>query len=235
MVGMNATLRREKTMDETLPRRSLAEHIDGTLRARPTSLRWLVALIIIFSMTYGLVMGSFSVDGHIRIRQMMYSSLKMPLLLLVTFAISLPSFFVLNTIMGMRDDFLIALRSVAATQAALTIVLASLAPITAVWYASSASYERAVMFNAAMFAMASIAAQWMLRRLYRPLIARDPRHRLLLRSWLLIYAFVGIQMGWLLRPFIGSPGVVTEFFRTASWGNAYVHVWDLLTTSIKGH
>ncbi|CAN5618364.1 hypothetical protein BH10PLA1_BH10PLA1_19010 [soil metagenome] len=222
-------------MTDALHRRSFAKHIDGTLRARPTSLRWLLAIIVTFSLAYGLVMGSFSIDGHMRAKQMLYSSLKMPLLLLATFAISLPSFFVLNTLMGVRDDFRIALRSVAATQAALSIVLASVAPLTAVWYASSASYERAVMFNAAMFALASIAAQWMLRRLYRPLIARDPRHRLLLRSWLMIYAFVGIQMGWLLRPFIGSPGVATTFFRAESWGNAYVVVWNLLTVAVRGH
>jgi len=177
-------------------------------------------------------MGSFSVDGHLRFKQMVYSGTKMPLLLLMTFAISLPSFFVLNTLMGVRDDFVTALRSVAATQACLTIVLASLAPITAAWYASSAVYERAITFNAAMFAVASLAAQWMLRRLYRPLIQRDPRHRLLLRCWIVIYAFVGIQMGWVLRPFIGNPNVPTQFFRSESWGNAYVVVWDLIAKSI---
>ena len=27
----------------------------------------------------------------------------------------------------------------------------------------------------------------------------------MLRTWLVIYVFVGIQMGWVLRPFIGDP------------------------------
>ena len=27
----------------------------------------------------------------------------------------------------------------------------------------------------------------------------------MLRTWLVIYVFVGIQMGWVLRPFVGSP------------------------------
>ena len=35
------------------------------------------------------------------------------------------------------------------------------------------------------------------------------------RIWLVIYAFVGIQMGWLLRPFISDADVSTEFFRAA--------------------
>jgi len=207
--------------------------IDRILRGQLASTRRLVVVIAIFSITYGLVMGSFTIDGHVRAKQILYSGLKMPLLLLVTFAISLPSFFVLNTLLGVREDFRSALRSVAATQACLSIVLASLSPLTAVWYASSAVYERAVVFNAVMFAIASLAAQWMLRRLYRPLIDRDPRHRLLLRLWLIIYAFVGIQMGWLLRPFIGHPGVATEFFRAESWGNAYVVVWGLIAKSLR--
>jgi hypothetical protein len=61
-------------------------------------------------------------------------------------------------------------------------------------------YEEATLFNALAFAVASGSGQVLLRRLYRPLIARDVRHRALLRLWLIIYAFVGIQMGWLLRP-----------------------------------
>ena len=27
----------------------------------------------------------------------------------------------------------------------------------------------------------------------------------MLRAWLGVYAFVGIQMGWVLRPFVGQP------------------------------
>ena len=27
----------------------------------------------------------------------------------------------------------------------------------------------------------------------------------MLRAWMVIYVFVGIQMGWVLRPFIGNP------------------------------
>jgi hypothetical protein len=73
----------------------------------------------------------------------------------------------------------------------------------------------------------------MLRRSYRPLIARQPRHRLLLVCWLVLYAFVGVQMAWVLRPFIGSPGTPVQFFRTDAWGNAYLVVgrmiWDALT------
>jgi len=45
---------------------------------------------------------------------------------------------------------------------------------------------------------------------------------------ILAYAFVGIQMAWLLRPFVGAPNTPVRFFREEAWGNAYVVVVKLL-------
>ena len=193
-----------------------------------------VGLLVAFGVFYGAVMGSFGGVGGGKVLQPLYSGLKVPLLLVVAFALSLPSFFVLNTLLGVRDDFPHVLRALAATQAALTVVLASLAPLTAFWYASSADYQQALAFNALMFAVASVAAQFLLRRWYRPLVLRNPRHRVLLRAWLLIYAFVGIQMGWVLRPFIGNPALPVRFFREGAWGNAYVEVLRIVWRQLSG-
>jgi hypothetical protein len=79
-----------------------------------------------------------------------------------------------------------------------------------------------------MFAVASMSAQWLLRRYYRPLIARHPAHRWMLRAWIFIYVFVGIQMAWVLRPFIGNPRLPVQFFREDSWSNAYVVVLEMI-------
>jgi hypothetical protein len=83
-----------------------------------------------------------------------------------------------------------------------------------------------------MFAVASLTAQAILRRHYRPLIVRDPRHRRLLRGWLALYAFVGIQMGWVLRPFIGEMDLPTRFFREDTWGNAYLKVLEMIANVV---
>jgi hypothetical protein len=166
------------------------------------------------------------------VRQPLYSGLKVPLLLLVTFGLSLPSFYVLNMLAGVGGDFAQSLRALVAAQAVLTIVLAALAPFTVLWYASFAGHDGAILFNAVMFGGASLSAQWVLRRYYRALVARNKRHRWLLRVWLIIYAFVGIQMGWVLRPFIGHPDLPVSFFREDSWSNAYVFlartVWKMV-------
>ena len=194
----------------------------------------LALVVVVFGLAYGAVMGTYAGPSGPRVTQMLFSAMKVPLLLLMTFAISLPSFFVLNTLLGVRDDFAAAVRALVATQAALTIVLASLAPITGLWYLSVAGYRHAILFNAAMFAVASFAAQFLLRRLYRPLIERNAKHRTLLRAWLVVFAFVGVQMGWVLRPFIGDPSKPTRFFREGAWGNAYVEVAKMVWIVLGG-
>lgn len=192
-----------------------------------------MALVTLGGAFYGFVMGAFggfSDDGPL---QMTYSAVKVPLLIVVTAALALPSFFVLNSLLGLRSDFAEVLRALAVTQTAVAVILACLAPYTALWYASTRNYQEATLFNAAMFAIASLAAQWVLRRRYGPLIARNARHRIMLRVWLGMYAFVGIQMGWVLRPFIGQPGRPVTFFREDAWSNAYVliiqMVWQVLS------
>lgn len=203
----------------------------------PSGSRWLgvglrTGLTLLCGAFYGAVMGSFGGVSGDRPLQILISAIKVPMLLLVTFGIALPSFFVLNTLLGLRSDFLAVVRALAGGQAGLTIVLASLAPYTLLWYASFADYAWALLFNGVMFAIATLTAQAILRSAYQPLIARDARHRMLLRVWLFLYAFIAIQMAWVLRPFVGSPGLPVRFFREGSWDNAYVIVARMLWEAV---
>ena len=50
----------------------------------------------------------------------------------------------------------------------------------------------------------------------------------MLYAWFFFYVFVGIQMGWVLRPFIGTPTDPVTFFRRHAWGNAWVRVVRLV-------
>lgn len=217
---------------------SLLSRADDILRGRtgPESARpsrRLAWCVLGCGSLYGAVMGSFGALVGGPSGQVLISAAKVPILLLATLVLCLPTFFVLNTLLGVRHDFGRALRAILGSQAGLTIVLASLSPFTALWYASSADYNAAILFNAAMFGLSAASAQWPLRRAYRPLIAANRTHQTLLRAWLVLYAFVGVQMAWLLRPFVGNPDLPVRFFRGGSWENAYVivarMVWDQLT------
>jgi hypothetical protein len=222
--------------------RTFFQAIDDFLRGRGVfapeaplagRLRWLVVMVVTCGPFYGAAMGTYSGLTAGRLHQLLYSGLKVPLLLLVTFLLCLPSFFVMNTVAGLRDDFGRVLRALIGTQSCVTVVLASLAPFTLLWYISCADYRLALLFNALLFGVASVAAQVIIRRYYGPLIRRSPRHRQMLRVWFVLYMFVGIQMAWVLRPFIGDPSLPVAFFRTEAWGNAYVVVAGLLAHAVR--
>ena len=175
-------------------------------------------------MGYGALMATFDGLGMERWVQMVYSALKVPILLAGTAAVSLPSYFVIQTLLGLRDDIADSLRALLAAQAVVAMTLIALAPLTLLWYASSTSYSGALVWNMAVFGVASLAGQVALRRFYRPLIARNPLHRRMLRLWIGVFAFTGIQLAWMLRPFVGAPGEPVVFVREGGWGNAYLEV-----------
>lgn len=197
-------------------------------RAAPPPWWWLSLMVMAFAPLYGAVMGTYYFVSAERLLQVMFSAVKLPLLLFATTALCLPGFVVLNTIAGLRDDFDAALRAIFAGQAGLSIVLASLAPLTRMWYFSEESYRGALLFNAAMFTIATLAGHLITFRYYRPLIAHNSAHRWLAYSWVVLYAFVGIQMGWMLRPFVGDPDMPVTFFRAEPFSNAYVVVARLI-------
>lgn len=222
--------------------------VDHVLRGRETAcsrtglpLTTVATLVVVCGLVYGLVMGSYAAiagerDWTAQGWQMAYSAVKVPLLIALTLLISLPSFWVLSTLLGLRDDFRQSLSAIVSAQAGLMIILSSLAPLTLLCYVSlsgPAAYSMAVLINAFFFGFSSVTAQRLLARYYRQLIQRNSRHRVMLRVWILVYAFVGIQSGYVLRPFIGSPARPITFFREEPFENAYVRVlgmvWEVLT------
>ena len=162
--------------------------------------------------------------------QMFYSAIKIPMLLSVTVCISMPFFFVANTLMGLRNDFRDAFRAIILAQAGLAIILCSLVPFLILIYTSvtTRGYGGAVLFNAFLFGVASLSAQVLLRVHYRPLIRRNAKHRVMVWVWIIVYAFVGIQVAWTARPFIGDTSTEITFFRNEPFSNAYMQVLKLV-------
>ena len=177
-----------------------------------------VALLCIGGAFYGAAMGSYS----LRPLQMLYSGVKVPILLSLSAVVCLPSFFVLNTLLGLREDFPAALRGVLASQATVAVALMALLPVVLFFYVSCAHYPAAIQANGFLFFLATLAGQRSLSRHYQPLVEKDPRHRIARRAWVVLYMFVAVQLAWVLRPFIGFPKLGVRFFREEAWSNAYV-------------
>ena len=188
-----------------------------------------VASIVILGGVFGAAMGSY---GDVRPLQMVYTAIKIPLLLLTSFTLTLPSFYALNALFGLREQFRESLRCILTAQVGITALLASLAPATVFWYAAVSGYPAAKLFNFTLFALGAGYGWMLLRRIQRTLSEHDRTHRLLIQIWIFQFAFVAIQLTWILRPFIGKPGWETRFLREKAWGNAYVELTQMMLKSV---
>jgi hypothetical protein len=189
--------------------------------------RPLFTTIVAAGSLYGAFMGSYACHSLERLQMVLFSAVKVPLLIFATTGVCLPAFFVFNTVAGLRDAFGRAMRAIVAGQAATALALASLAPVVRFLYLSGIAYRPALIANSLLFTLATLAGQHVLACHYRRLIDEHPRHRLMIRLWLALYAFVGTQMGWMLRPFVGAPDVAVTFFRDEPFSNAYVAIAHL--------
>ena len=203
--------------------------------ARPTGAAGrLTVVAVVASACYGAAMGSFAAVHGGPALQVAYSAIKTPMFLLVTFALTMPSYAVVSTLLGLRRDLPAAMAALLAGQVAIAITLLSFAPLLLFVYICADAYNAAVLFNGLIFALASLGAQRPLRRRFVPLLRRSRAHRWLLRVWLAVYVFTGVQMGWALRPFVGSPTASVVFYRGGEWDNAYVIVTKIIWRCIGG-
>jgi hypothetical protein len=208
----------------------LFESVAFPLAGRRPTAKELTLLIAIASPLFGLAMGSFDLTGD-RWLYPLFAAIKMPLMIATTWLVCLPGFVALCSVLRLREDLRECLRAIACGQAAVACALASFAPVLVFAYVSGLSHRWALLVSGGMFAIATIAGQVVMLRRWRPLINRrgeGGRHRLLLLYWITAYIFVGIQTGWMLRPFVGTPGVAPTFVRQEPFSNAYIVVAELI-------
>ena len=191
--------------------------------------RQIVILLAACGALHGMAMGCRS--GNLL--QLPLSAIKIPLLIAVSTSICIPSLFAVATISGLRQDFPAVLRAILASQATVAVSLCCLSPLLFLLYASTSDYTTTKLFNAGLFLVASLAGQITLQKHYRDLVARDPRHIQGRRMWWFLYVLVTIQLAWVLRPFIGAPGMPMQLFREDAWGNAYVEIYGSILQMLR--
>jgi len=94
---------------------------------------------------------------------------------------------------------------------------------------SRATYHLVQLTQVGIIAFAGVAANVRLARLLSALGGGQRVARRVLGAWHAGNLFLGSQLCWILRPFIGSPGLPVEFLRpTAFQGNFYETVFRAL-------
>ncbi len=188
-------------------------------------------LIALCGLTYGAIMGGYNGITGDRAIMVVYGALKVPMLFLVTMLIAVPCFYVLNLLLGVGDDFRQVWKALVDYQLSVAMQLVALAPATLFVNASNDDYRIALVWSTLLFAVTGWNAQRSLNAGYSALVVTNPTHAYLRRFWFVLYAFVGIQMGWDLRPFVGSPYMPVQFFRDHI-GNAYTETLRAFLTML---
>jgi hypothetical protein len=204
---------------ESLWRQVAAERELGRLNRQLVVASWVPLSV------HGAVLGASN-----GVLQALASAVKLPLLFLLTLVICLPALYLFNLVFGSRLRASQTLAVVLAAIATTGVLTLGFAPISVFFLLSAPNYGFYKLLNVAILTLTGIAG---LRVLVNGMNAVVPRarvgtpatdsHRLPLRSWLIVYAFVGTQLAWTLRPFFGAPGLPFELFRRLE-GNFYVNV-----------
>lgn len=225
------------------------ELFDGLLRRRESYfetifqgkevgslMRWCIFATVILSGLYGFTMGaaSFMTNGFgDGIMQAISSALKVPFLYLLSLLVCYPVLYFVIVLMGSRLSFgqTLALILLAITMNA--VLLAGCAPIVLFFAFTGAGYTFVKLLHLAIFCF---SGGWAMMALWQGLIVMCEKSDLypkqairILQVWILVFGFVGTQMAWSLRPFIGDPGQTFSILREDQSGSIYQMVWETIT------
>jgi hypothetical protein len=229
---LDRVLRGEATAGPALARDGLSVPVGPLLRVSA-----------LLAAGYGVCMGVYGLCARAEpeVRQLLADAVKVPALFLLTLLVTFPSLYVFNALVGSRLGAGELARLMAAAMGVTVAVLAGLGPIVAFFSLTTTSYAFVVLLNVAVFAVAGgFGLAFLLRTLQKltappvptppaevvmvvegealpppppPPPATDPGVTAVFRVWVVVFAVVGAQMSWVLRPFIGSPTEPFTWFR----------------------
>jgi hypothetical protein len=172
-------------------------------------------------------------------QQALYVAMKFPLIILLTTLGNALLNAMLAPLLGLNIPFRQSFSAILMSFTIAATILGAFSPVMAfmIWNAppmspqavSSATYSFIKLANVAVIAFAGATGNV---RLFQTLArlggSKAVAFRVLL-AWLAGNLFLGSQLSWILRPFIGSPSLPVEFFRaTALRGNFYENVFHSL-------
>ena len=188
----------------------------------PEKMRAMLVSSIAFLALYGAVMGS----TH-SLWQALSSAAKLPILFLATLIVCSPTLYFFNVLFGSKQSLSQNMALILTAITVTAVLLLSFAPIILFFLLTTSHYQFFKLLNVAIFAIAGGMGMVFLSQGMRVVAASGKEgaraRRMVLRLWVLIYAFVGSQMAWTLRPFIGAPSMKFELFRQLG-GNFYANV-----------
>jgi hypothetical protein len=148
-------------------------------------------------------------------------------LFLGTLLICFPGFFVIQVLVGSRLRLAQVLALITGALALSTIVLAAVVPVALFFLLTGANYyflellHVAIVLGSGLVGMVALHEGLAFACEKRGVYPRSAMT--IMQVWAVLFAFVGVQMAWNLRPFVGDRGEPFKVFRHYE-GNFYTGV-----------
>ena len=210
--------------------RFFEEVVDGAGLGQ--KLRYGALTVIALAGFFGLVAGAYSGPA-----QALSAGIKLPLLFFATFLVCFPALFVVQVLVGSRLRLPQVVVLVLGALALTSILLAAFVPITAFFLITGANYYFQHLLNIAIAGVAGLFGMYALHDGLSVVCEKRgvyPRKALtIMRAWALLFAFVGIQLAWNLRPFLGDRNQPFQVLGKYQ-GNFYAAVIYAANKMLKG-
>lgn len=184
--------------------------------------------IIVLSAVYGAIMGLY--PGGL---QILYDAVKIPMLLLISIYTTAPSFYVLTSLLGGKRSLSQVIVLLLSCLTVMSTILIALVPVNLFFILTtpntSSTEPFIILLNVLIFALAGTFA---LVYLLRGFMALYPGGEWIL-SFIIgsfIFAFVGTQLAWVLRPYFNYRG----YFIGPVEKNFYIAIIDLIFKALRG-
>jgi hypothetical protein len=176
-------------------------------------------LICFFSFIYGLVMGSYH-----SFMQAIAAGVKVPLLFSLAIVICFPAFYIIQLILGSKLKFQQMVSIILSGFVLSTAIMLSFTPIVIFFLLTGSNYYFLQLLHISIFILSGFFG---MRTIIEALEYSCEKKNiypkigvLVFRFWIVIILFVGIQLAWNLRPFLGDTGKPFKLFREYE-GNFY--------------
>lgn len=177
----------------------------------PKNIIAILWVMIAWSAVFSIPLGSFA--GPIQIA---YLFIKLPFLFLCSFLISVSANVVIAKLMGVPASLVTLVSNAIQTLALTAITLAAFSPILWWWWLTKQNHDVALLWSLLLFGLAYLIGIWRLYRQYQLYGSKFPVLPVFI--WMCVYGVVLLQVGWLLRPWVG---VLDPIYQTVPFSRLY--------------
>ena len=196
-------------------------YFDALAREEHIRLRVLRMALFFTALTsfYGLIMGCYS--GWL---QALTAAVKVPVMFFLSLLVCFPAFFLLQYILGSRMSLGLMTLMILSGFVLTGAIMVSFTPVVVFFVLTGGDYHFLQLMHVAVFSLAGVFGMKLVLDALRYSCEQKGIYPhtgvVVFRFWVVILAFVGIQLAWNLRPFMAERGEPYGLFRKYE-GNFY--------------